>query len=256
VLAFLGLACPDLARAHPPYERPERVITDKDGRSSRLVRSYVDGIFFSDPVKLVVRDADDRTVAETEYGHNIAVLCPRSRPCLVFRYDSSFSVLPTHIWRLEGGRLHETRSRGLVALGVVAPLWDNMVGYASSLVSLSVPLLLFWLLFQSPESRRRTLLLAVAGLASLAYLGGWLYTVALLSYQSLPLVLAASAAGAGTMFLARKAALRLGATEPTLLKLARGAAILISAAAAIVVVGLIVLVVWLAVRSSGIPNPR
>jgi hypothetical protein len=167
--------------AHPPYEHPERVITDGNGRSLHLVKSYVDGIVFTDPVKLVIRDADDRTVAETEYGRDLAVVCWGSRPCVVFRYDGVAPVVPTNVWRLEGGQLRDARSPALIALGVIAPLWDHAGGYAFSIVALGVPLVVFWLLLRSPDSRRRTLLMAVAGLAALPYFGIWLYTVTLLS---------------------------------------------------------------------------
>jgi hypothetical protein len=84
------------AWAHPPYEHLERVVTDGHGRQFQVFKSYRDGIFFTDPVTLVIRDADDRTVAETGYGRNVAMLCWRPSTCAVFRYEEFWSVLPLY----------------------------------------------------------------------------------------------------------------------------------------------------------------
>jgi hypothetical protein len=252
VLAFSCLVWPSSAGAHPPYEVPERVITDGSGHSLQLVKSYVDGILFTDPVKLVIRDADDRTVAETEYGRDLSVVCWRTRPCVVFRYDGLGSVLPSDVWRLEGGQLRDARSPALVALGIVAPLWDHAGGYALSIVLLAIPLLVIWLLIRSPVSRRRTLLLAVTGLASVPYFGIWLYTVALLSYLSLPLVIVAAAGAGAGAFLVRKTLLRAGVPEQRLVRGARVVAWTVAAVAGLGVVALAVLFVRMASYSNSI----
>jgi hypothetical protein len=251
-LASFCLAWPNTAGAHPPYEEPERVITDGNGRSLRLVKSYVDGIFFTDPVKLVIRDADDRTVAETEYGRDLSVVCWRTRPCVVFRYDGLGSVVPSNVWRLDGGQLQDARSPALVALGIVAPLWDHAGGYAFSIVSLAIPLLVIWPLVRSPDSRRRTLLLAVTGLASVAYFGVWLYTVALLSYLSLPLVIVAAAGAGAGAFLVRKTLLRAGVPQQRLVSGVRVVAWTVAALAGLGVVALAVLFVRMASYSNSI----
>jgi hypothetical protein len=252
ILVLLCLLCAADASAHPPYEHPVRTISGPDGRSLHLVKSYVDGIFFTDPVKLVVRDADDRTVAETDYGRDVSVVCWRSRPCVVFRYDGPAPVFPVNIWRLEGTALRETHSAGLVALGVLAPLWDHASGYVISCVSLGVPLLMFWLVSQAQGSRRRALLQSVVAVLAVPYLGIWFYTVALLSYLSLPLVILVCSVCGGAVVLARKGALRAGVTEAALRKLVRYAALGIAALAGAAIIGLIALVVRLASYSNGI----
>ena len=70
VLLFIVFADASPAQAHPPYEHLERAITDESGRQLRVFKSYTDGIVITDPVTLVIRDADDRTVADTGYGRN------------------------------------------------------------------------------------------------------------------------------------------------------------------------------------------
>lgn len=252
VLVVLCLAGASKANAHPPYEHPVRTITGPDGRSLHLVKSYVDGIFFTDPVKLVVRDADDRTIAETEYGRDVSVVCWRSRPCVVFRYDGVVPVFPSNTWRLEGTHLREAHSAALVAIGVVAPLWDHTAGYVISCVSLGVPLFIFWIVSQSPPSKRRALLLAIGGVTAVPYLGIWLYTITLLSDLSLPLVIGVCATGAGVVVVARKAAVSAGVAEATLRRLARGFAVFVAALAGVAVIALVVLLVRLGSCSSGI----
>jgi hypothetical protein len=135
----IALCAPASALAHPPYEHLERVIVDDRGRQLRLVLSYVDGIGLSDPLKLVVRDSDGRTIAETERGRTISVICVRSRACVVFVYDM-ISPLPSHTLRLhDNGRLEETQSVMLAVLGVIAPLWSDAWGYVVTIGFLLLP---------------------------------------------------------------------------------------------------------------------
>jgi hypothetical protein len=246
------MAAANPVSAHPPYEHLERVVKDNSGRSLSLMKSYVDGIFFTDPVKLVVRDEDDRTILETEYGRELTVLCWSSRPCVVFRYDGLMPVLPQNVWRLRGSQLHEDRSRGLLALGVVAPFWDNAGGYLFALVSLGVPLLVLWLLSGPTRSPRRAALISFAAVGAMLYAAIWLYTVVLLSRVSLPLVMVVSAVGGFVFVVAHRAALRAGVAESTILKAARVAATVVVALAGVGLVALIGLFVKMVAYSSSI----
>lgn len=145
--AGLIAACaPAPALAHPNYERVERVMRDGRGRELRLVLSYRDGIMLSDPVKLVVRDPDHHTIAETGWARTISVICARPAACVIFGYGM-FSPLPSHIWRLNNGRLEATRSTWLAAFGMVAPLWSDAWGYVVAVGFLLSPwpgLALLW----------------------------------------------------------------------------------------------------------------
>lgn len=238
--------------AHPPYEHLERVVKDDGGRSLSLKKSYVDGILFTDPVKLVVRDDDDRTIVETEYGRELTVLCWSSRSCVVFRYDGLLPVLPQNVWRFRGGHLYEDRSPGLVALGVVAPLWGNASGYLFSFASVGVPFLVFWLLSGPSRSPRRAALMSIAALGALLYAVIWLYTVVLLSRLSLPLVIVACVIASSFFVAAHRAALKAGVAESTLLRSARVAATVVVGLAGVGVIALITLFVKMAVYSSSI----
>jgi hypothetical protein len=184
VVAFLGTAA--TASAHAPYEYLERVIHDESGRELRLFRSYVDGIFFIDPVKLVIRDADDRTVGETDYGRDVAVVCPPRSSCLVFRYANVAPILPTDTWRLENGHLQRTRSAGTTALGIVAPLWTHAGGYFTAFMFLFVPAAMAWALWRVAGERGRSAIAIAVVVVGVPYLGVWLYVVVLLSYLSIP----------------------------------------------------------------------
>ena len=237
------LAMPIPAMAHSPYEHLERVATDNSGRPLYLYKSYTDGIFFTDPVKLVVRDAEDRMVADTEYGRDISVICWRSRPCVVFRYDGFVPLLPENIWRLENGQLQATRSAGLVVLGVIAPLWTNALGYLLSVFALGAPFPILWLLLRSRRSDGRNAFMAVLGvgmvLCTALGLGLWLYVVVFLSYLSLPLVVVTGAVSGGVLALIRRAARRVGVAESTALKVAQAWAIVCAAFGGVAVVAVI-----------------
>ena len=213
VAAALALALPSVLAAHPPYEIPERVLTGEDGRTYRLMRSYVDGIFFSDPVKLVVRDEEDRALAQTEYGRYVAVICPDSPRCLVFLYDGLGPVLPDEVWRLQDGRLTDARTVKTVLLGSVVPLWSHTGAYLFSILTLAAPLLVLWLALRNAWPLWLTVCLVVA---LLPYLALWLYFVVLLSAVSLPVVVLVCAAVVGALFGVTHLATRIGVREETL----------------------------------------
>lgn len=223
-----------------------------DGQPLQLVKAYVDGIFAADSVKLVVRDGAERTVAETDYGREIALLCWTAHSCVVFRYDGLMPVLPENAWRLEEGQLVASTSPWLLALGAVAPLWTNSAGYAFSIACLAVPVVLFWLLNQAPASWHRSLLMTIGGLALLPYAGVWLYTVVILSYLSLPLVVVTGSASAGAVLLVRRALPASWTGTPVVLKVARMAAFIVAGLAAVAVTGILVLFVRLTSYSRSI----
>jgi hypothetical protein len=187
LVAVLGSA--RLAVAHPPYESVDRVIKASDGRAFTLVRTYTDGIFFTDPVHLIIRDQDERTTAETPPGRDLAILCRGERTCLVFRYDALVSFSASNAWSVEDGRLVERHTKRIAALGVIAPLLDSPGAYLLSLGLLAAPAAAGWLVFTSARRRGRHLLVAAFSLFAFGYGVIWLYGVVLLSSLSLPLVL-------------------------------------------------------------------
>jgi hypothetical protein len=124
----------------------------------------------------------------------------------------------------------------LIALGVVAPLWEHAGAYVFSFVALGMPGLFYWLLRRPEASARRMAVLGALAVASLPYLGIWLYAVVLLSRLSLPLVLVVGLAGGSALALGRRTALRAGIAEQRLLKAARTAGTTLAALAGIGVV--------------------
>jgi hypothetical protein len=201
VLAALTFLCPAMVAAHPPYEEEIRVITEESGRRLQLVRSYVDGVMMTDPVKLVVRDEDDRTVAETEYGRDLALICLWPPSCLVFRYDGLVPILPENIWWLQNGELRVVRSPALLALGVAVPLREHWIGYLVSLVLLAAPFGFGWLLWRPGPSRGRIGVLGLVGILTVPYLFVWFYGVVILSELSLALVIFVVCLGAGAVLI-------------------------------------------------------
>jgi hypothetical protein len=179
--------------AHAPYERLERTFTDTSGRTLHLVKRYTDGIIFADPVQLIVRDSSDATLAETQAGRDVGVLCWGGRTCVVFRYDGSMPLVPSDMWMLREGLLDRTDSFLMLMLGVVAPLWSHWLGY---LIAIGLFLLPFAVLRRLAKRRRtvpRAVLLVALSVLGPVFLLLWLYAVVGLS--ELSLTLAASVIG-------------------------------------------------------------
>lgn len=251
IFGLLLFAAATELRAHPPYEILERVVVDESGRRLRLVMSYQDGIFLSDPVKLVIRDARDRSLAETDYGRYVALLCRRPPSCTVFRYDGLLPVLPEDVWILEAGQLRPERSLGLVLLGVVAPLWTRGGAYLLAVVTLAAPVLLLWLVSRAGVAGWRTLLGIIA---SVFYLALWLYVVVLLSSLSLPLVILLGAALAGCLLLAARGLRLAGVPSRLLATGARSATVAVIGLGGAIAVAAVVLALWLGRMSSGMSS--
>lgn len=176
------------AYAHPEYERPECAVVDSTGREIQFVKSYVDGIFFTDPVKIVVRDRSDLMLDETEFARDALVMCTSAADCTVFRYEGRMPVLPAEVLRLEGSRLIRAESTGLLLLGTLLPLRDHGLGYLLATGLFFVPILSFRRARRA-GARNRTLAMIVTGALGLPCLLMWLYGVVALSRLSLPLLL-------------------------------------------------------------------
>jgi hypothetical protein len=127
-----------LALAHPPYEGRAIVIKGTDG-NVEVVKSYVDGIVFTDPAKIIVR-SPGRVHAETPYYRDISMACVTGR-CLVAASDSALLFIPQHVWLVEGASLRSTDSLSLRLLGTAVHLWDHLVGYAFAVLFGVLPVL-------------------------------------------------------------------------------------------------------------------
>jgi hypothetical protein len=129
------------AWAHRPYEHVERVIVTPAGKLT-LVAHYEDGIIGSDPVKLIVRDAQGKVLAETKFATDVALSCPTSSRCIVFLFDSPI-LLPTEILRLSGtGFTNVDEWSWLTILGVAAHVWRHWLGYLVSVALIFVPIVI------------------------------------------------------------------------------------------------------------------
>jgi len=189
------------ASAHEPYEMPAAVLVDSSGERFNVVKRYTDGIFFTDPVRLVVRNAQGATVAETDAGRDISLLCPTERKCVAFRYDGLMPIVPEDVWWLEGSNAWKAQSVLLTVAGVPVLFWDHWLGYLVALAFLWVPLVALRRAWARPTTPVNGVLLAVVGLSACGIWLAWLYVVVLLSYLSLPLVVALAV---GVSFLGRR----------------------------------------------------
>lgn len=192
VLLFTALVVPAASvSAHPPYEHTVRTLTDGTGTDVHIVKSYIDGIFFTDPVKLVVRrTTGGAPIAETGVGRDVSLLCWSRSKCLAFGFDGLFPIWPAEVWHVGTNGLMRAEGRWVRAIGVLAPLWDHRVGYLLALVLLAVPAALFKGVFAMRQARGyRAFVQICAAVVGSGWLLLWGYGVILLSDLSFPLVL-------------------------------------------------------------------
>lgn len=187
-LFLLGVPPARVARAHPPYERVAKSIQMPNGNEVLLVKSYVDGIFFVDPVQVVMKDATSgEAFDETDYARD-AVLSYGPGATGVFLFSSALSLVPSRAYTVRedgfvdvgsGNRLH----------GAVLHLTEHWMGYLVAIVIGAVASMV-------ARGRTRGWLrwFAFGGLAGAVAL--WFYVVAALSRLLVPFALAAFFAGA------------------------------------------------------------
>lgn len=127
MLSAVLVASSSPAAAHPPYEREYRSV-ESGGNIYHLAKGYRDGIVSIDSVRIIVRDATGTILDETPAGRDIASFC-LGDGCLFFRYRSAFAILPSNAYHFKNGRLVETGSSSVKALGVLAPFVEHWLGY-------------------------------------------------------------------------------------------------------------------------------
>ena len=173
-----------LALAHPPYEGRAIVLKGTDG-SVEVVKSYVDGIFFTDPVKIIVR-SPGHGHAETPYYRDASMACVTGR-CLVAASDSALLIVPQHVWLVDGTSLRPMDSLSIRLLGIAVHLWDHSVGYAFAVLCGVLPVLGVRRLDNgpAPTTLLAGCLSACVVLGTFGLIVVWLYVVALLSELSL-----------------------------------------------------------------------
>jgi hypothetical protein len=178
--AVLCLCLALSAEAHPPYE--DLVLTfGVPGQQVEVVKSYIDGIFFTDPAKLVLRSRG-RVLAETEYHRDVSLSCYEER-CLVVAADSPLFLVPERAWLVEGQSLREVGWGGRL-LGVFVHFLNHWVGYLIAVGMLFCCVAMVAGVIRPPEDKASCLeiLLAVAA-AGVALL--WLHVVPALTELSL-----------------------------------------------------------------------
>jgi len=209
VVLFTTLAGPTaLVSAHPAYEHTVRSLTDASGAYVDIVKSYIDGIVFTDPVKLVVRPrTGGAPVAETGFQRDVSLLCWSRSKCVAFGFDGFFPIWPSVVWHVSTNGLTRVEGRGIRLIGVLAPLWDHRLGYLLALVLLAVPAGLFKTVSALRQAKGyRAVVRVCAAVVGSGWLLLWGYAVILLSDLSFPLVLLLVALVIGLLRVWRKGA--------------------------------------------------
>src|SRR3954466_7201182 len=100
--------------AHPPYEHPVGSVVDAAGGRLELVKRYTDGILFTDPSSIQIRDSTGNVLAETP-GSRDTIITRLAGRYYVYEYDTPLSVFPTRAWAIDNGRLVSSpRSRYII----------------------------------------------------------------------------------------------------------------------------------------------
>jgi hypothetical protein len=190
--AFLLLALvvlPALASAHPPYEHVAAVVPGPGGEPLSLVRSYVDGIVVSDPVKMVVQDKAGVVLDETAYVRDISMSCARADRCLLFLFDGPTPVFPIRILRLSGTRFVQVRDTRLQWLGLVVHLQNHWFGYLQAVAFFLLPFAALRITWRRSRGRMRVFLCVVVAVGGVFVLLSWLWVMSMLTETSLPIAL-------------------------------------------------------------------
>jgi len=106
VFVFLTLLTGWDAFAHRPYDRPVGAFKRADGTEVSIVRHYVDGIFFADPVSVQFRMPNGTNVAQTAYNSD-AVVRPIRSGVEVYQFPSTWVPVAGRVHRFDGYELKD-----------------------------------------------------------------------------------------------------------------------------------------------------
>ena len=175
--------------SHPPYDISQGYYKATEGKEYKLVKSYVDGILFTDPVKLLIKDIDENTVNETEFCRNICILKWVVKSPVIFGYKHSLSLIPEKIWRINNEGLITSNNKIYKFIGIFYPLFDQFIWYLLSLILFLLPFLFLYRIWKRNRKFKRAILMVSLGAISALYLLIWIYAIILLSYQSIWILL-------------------------------------------------------------------
>jgi hypothetical protein len=103
------------AFAHRPYDRAAGTFERRDGIAVSIVRHYIDGIFFADPVSIQFRLPDGTNVASTPYVFD-AVLRAVPSAVEVYQFPSTWVPIAGRVDRFDGYDLRNiTPERRLIS---------------------------------------------------------------------------------------------------------------------------------------------
>lgn len=89
-LASFTLLFSSFAHAHSPYVMKQKIIDAPDHQKLIIEKLYGDGIIFSDPIMLQVRNANGAVVAASPASYHLAYFCPSISSCWVFPHGGLF----------------------------------------------------------------------------------------------------------------------------------------------------------------------
>jgi hypothetical protein len=106
-LLILLSTLPRPALAHRPYEIPQGIFKRSDNIEIAIVKRFVDGILFSDPVAVLFKIQPNTIITNTPYTRSEMVVRIRPNFVELFEYKSSWFPVADSILRFDGFQLTE-----------------------------------------------------------------------------------------------------------------------------------------------------
>jgi hypothetical protein len=97
------------AFAHRPYDRPAGAFKRTDGTEVAILRHYVDGIFFADPVSVQFRLANGTNIIQTGYSSDAVVRVARAG-IEVYEFPNTWIPIAARVSRFDGYALKDITS--------------------------------------------------------------------------------------------------------------------------------------------------
>jgi hypothetical protein len=174
------------ALAHRPYDRPAGTFQREDGTTISIVRHYVDGIMFADPVSIQFRLPNGSNVAETPRIID-AVLRTVPSAVEVYQFPSTLVPIASRVDRFDGHKLHSiTTERRLIS--VFVHLAGHWVAYLA-VAGLGVLLVRLYLALRGIPKHGWRLALRWTGLGLVCFAGSLFAYDVLLFEPVSPLIL-------------------------------------------------------------------
>ena len=160
------------ASGHADYEFLASELNADNGSKLNLFRHYTDGIFFGDPVKVILK-SESRDLDETKYSGEVSIHKIGSHVWIFTYSHPGIHPLAHKIYTLNGKHLEAQSPGWLKILSPIALVWGNALKY----FVLMIPMLIgFWFIQKTRHQK---------GVWALVNLGMYVFLIPLILFYAL-----------------------------------------------------------------------